>query len=71
MDIHVHLASLPDLNRILPLVRAYHAFEHLSSGELGRETAVQKLLTNPTWGGIWLISCDGRLAGQRCGSETL
>ncbi|NER78181.1 MAG: GNAT family N-acetyltransferase [Leptolyngbya sp. SIO1D8] len=59
MDINLQLASPDDTELILPLVGAYHEFEHLESTEVERESVIRKLLQNPEFGGIWLIySCD-------------
>lgn len=63
MKIDIHLASLQDLDLIVPLVGAYHAFETLNSTASERKSAVKKLLMNPDFGGIWLVYCDDALAG--------
>ena len=63
MDVKLHLQSLDDLETIVPLVRDYHAFEQLDTTDAQRQTAVRGLLTQPEFGGIWLIRCDGALAG--------
>lgn len=63
MGMHLHLASLEDLELVLPLVGAYHEFEHIESTASARESAVRKLLMNPEFGGIWLIYSGNELAG--------
>ena len=63
MDVELHLASINELDVILPLVRDYHAFERLDTTDAQRESAVRGLLEQPQFGRIWLIRCDGALAG--------
>ena len=63
MHIKTTQASLADLKLILPLVGAYHAFEHIESTESDCESAVRTLLASPAFGGIWLIYCADELAG--------
>lgn len=57
------LASTQHLGLILPMVKAYHAFEGLAATDQEREHAVQMLLSNRALGGIWLIYRDGEPAG--------
>lgn len=63
MKIDMQQASVQDLHQILPLVRAYHAFEQVDSTATERKSAVERLLQNPDFGGIWLVYCDQALAG--------
>lgn len=55
MAVQIRLSSEQDVPLILPLVRAYHAFEHLESTASGREFAVRKLVGDRALGGIWLV----------------
>ena len=63
MNIELKLAVPADLPRVLPLVSAYHAFEHIDSSAAERESAVGRLLADSSLGGIWLILESGALAG--------
>ncbi|MCH9691152.1 MAG: GNAT family N-acetyltransferase [Gammaproteobacteria bacterium] len=63
MEINLNLASLQDLDLILPFVSAYHAFERLESTASERASTIRKLLLNSDFGGIWLIYCNNELAG--------
>lgn len=63
MNIQLQRAAPHHLTKVLPLVAAYHAFEHIDSSVQGRSAAVRHLLQNPDLGGIWLIEADTRLAG--------
>jgi GNAT superfamily N-acetyltransferase len=63
MQIKTEQASVAELELILPLVRDYHAFEHIESSESDRESAIRTLLATPAFGGIWLVYCADELAG--------
>jgi GNAT superfamily N-acetyltransferase len=63
MNIQLQRATPYHLTEVLPLVAAYHTFEHIDSGARGRTSAVRRLLEDPRLGGIWLIEVDSRLAG--------
>ena len=49
-------ATLADLDTLLPMVRSYHAFEHIEQTDAGRSAAITELLSDPNLGGIWLLS---------------
>ncbi len=63
MNYDVRLAAERDLYLVLPLVGAYHEFEHVESSESDRETAVRTLLSHAAFGGIWLIYAGKELVG--------
>ncbi|MDH3387203.1 MAG: GNAT family N-acetyltransferase [Gammaproteobacteria bacterium] len=63
MKTELRQASTQDLPQLLPLVRAYHEFEHIDSSETLRESALRRLLADPGCGGIWMIHADNLLAG--------
>jgi GNAT superfamily N-acetyltransferase len=63
MNIQLQRATPHHLAGILPLVAAYHAFEHIDSSADDRASALRRLLEDPGLGGIWLIEVDSRLAG--------
>ena len=56
-------ADMQDIDLLLPLVAAYHDFEHIDSDEAGRRAALLRLLDNQDLGGIWLIYGNDQLAG--------
>lgn len=63
MKIELHRALPGDLDRILPLIAAYHDFEHIDSSPASRRSAVGRLLATADLGAIWLIEADDTLAG--------
>ena len=58
-------ARLDDLDRLLPLVAAYHAFESIPASDADRARALQPLLNaDSRFGRVWLIDDDdGQLVG--------
>lgn len=54
-DLKLRAASPANLELLLPLVRAYHAFEQIDRSEVQRADAVRTLLTDDRLGGIWLL----------------
>jgi len=52
-----------DIDVLVLLVGAYHAFEALDSTADTRREAVRRLLADPALGRIWLIRVDGRTVG--------
>ena len=63
VDMKLQPASVGDLYRLLPLVRAYHEFEQLGTTDAERELALTGLLQRPEYGGIWLVMRGGDVAG--------
>lgn len=61
--VELKLADTEDLQRLLPLVQAYHRFEDISSSAAERESALRRLLSDRELGGVWLIFSNSRLAG--------
>ena len=55
MTTAVHLAQVDDLDRLLPLVAAYHAFEQVETTEDARRAALMPLLEGSPHGAVWLI----------------
>lgn len=55
MTAKVHLATADDLDRLLPLVAAYHAFEQIAQDDDARRAALLPLLDGSPHGAIWLI----------------
>jgi len=51
------------LDTVLPLVRAYHEFEHITLDAATRRRAVAELLGDARRGTLWLVHHDGELAG--------
>ena len=62
-DIAVELAGPTQLEELLPLVAAYHAFEEVGSSLEQRRSSVTKLLKDKSLGEIWLIRKPGALIG--------
>lgn len=55
MSASLHLAGPDDLDRLLPMVAAYHAFEGLGGDDASRSAAVAPLLDGSPHGAVWLI----------------
>lgn len=54
-DITLELAGPTQLEELLPLVAAYHAFEEVESSSQQRKSSVTNLLQDKVLGEIWLI----------------
>lgn len=63
MKLELQAGRPADIDDILPLVAAYHAFEGIDSDASKRQSAVGRLLADPSLGGIWLVLADGVPAG--------
>lgn len=63
MNLELQAAKPGDLDKLLPLVAAYHAFEGIDSDAAQRVSAVGRLLSDATLGHIWLVLADGAVAG--------
>ncbi|MAQ82693.1 MAG: GNAT family N-acetyltransferase [Maritimibacter sp.] len=55
MSAKLHLAAEDDLDRLLPLVAAYHAFEGITGDDDTRRAALTPLLAGSPLGAVWLI----------------
>lgn len=62
----LHLATEADLERLLPMVAAYHAFEGIGSDDAHREAAIRPLLEGSPHGAIWLIGPKIAPVGYIC-----
>lgn len=51
----LHLAGPQDAERLLPMIRAYHAFEGIDVSDEHRAEAIQPLLDGSPHGAIWFI----------------
>jgi ribosomal protein S18 acetylase RimI-like enzyme len=63
MTPEIKIASIEDLEILLPLVRAFHEFENLHITEEQRKSALTALLANAELGGIWLICYNRQSVG--------
>jgi hypothetical protein len=54
-DITLELAGPTQLEELLPLIAAYHAFEEVESSSEQRRSSATKLLQDKRLGEIWLI----------------
>ena len=58
------IAHESHMDALLPLVRAYHEFEHFERSDAQRVSALKPLLApDSSFGRIWLIEVDGTVAG--------
>lgn len=55
MSAALHLAGADDIDRLLPLIAAYHAIENITQTEETRLAATMPLLHGSPHGAIWLI----------------
>lgn len=55
MSAKLHLATPDDLDRLLPMVAAYHTFEGIDRSEAQRRAALAPLLDGSPHGAVWLI----------------
>lgn len=63
-SIRLEPAGQGDRNVLLPLVRAYHEFDHVAMSDAQRDAAVGPLLESDSpWGRIWLIRTQQATAG--------
>ena len=62
-DLTVNQAHESDLDKLLPLVAAYHEFESVGTSEEFRREAVSRLLRDSALGEILRIERDGALVG--------
>lgn len=63
MTPEIKIASIEDLEILLPLVRAFHEFEDLHITEEQRKNSLTALLANVELGGIWIIYANRQLVG--------
>jgi ribosomal protein S18 acetylase RimI-like enzyme len=63
MTAEIKIASIEDLEILLPLVRAFHEFEDLQIAEDQRKSSLTELLSNLDFGRIWLIYDDNQVVG--------
>lgn len=55
MTAHLHLAGTDDIDRLLPMVAAYHAFERIDTTPDHRCAALAPLLAGSPHGAVWFI----------------
>ena len=55
MTAHLHLAGPDDIDRLLPMVAAYHAFERIDTTPDHRRAALVPLLAGSPHGAVWFI----------------
>jgi GNAT superfamily N-acetyltransferase len=63
MRSEIRIASIEDLEIILPLVQAFHEFETLHITDEQRKDSLTTLLGNVEFGGVWLIYSDNQAVG--------
>src|ERR1700687_2818220 len=56
-------ARTSDLHRLLPLVKAYYAFDGIAYDAETLRTALSKLLKDKSLGRVWIIDTERSLAG--------
>ena len=63
MNHSLKLASTENLQELLPLIKAFHSFEGIHMADEQRQQTVNRLLSDPLLGKIWLIVSDKIIAG--------
>ncbi|MBD1855975.1 MULTISPECIES: GNAT family N-acetyltransferase [Leptolyngbya] len=63
MEAEIKIATIENLEILLPLVQEFHAVADLQLADSRRENSVKMLLTHAELGGIWLICCRGQVVG--------
>ncbi|MBN8564472.1 GNAT family N-acetyltransferase [Leptolyngbya boryana CZ1] len=63
MEAEIKIATIADLEILLPLVQEFHAVADLHLADYQRENSVKMLLTHAELGGIWLICCRSQVVG--------
>lgn len=63
MSINFSQAALEDRETILELMREYYAFDNLTLDEEAAREALEQILTDESFGRIWLIKLDDKIAG--------
>ena len=63
MNHSLRLASIDDIQQLLPLIRDFHTLEGIQISEEQRKKAVNDLLSDLSLGGVWLILADTTVAG--------
>lgn len=62
--VELEVADESQLGALLPLVRGYHEFEHVTMSDGARAAALAPLLgPDSTLGRIWLVRCGGAVVG--------
>ena len=59
----LHNGKAADLEALLPLVAAYHAFEEIDMATDDRRHSIAQLLGDPRLGTIWCITLSRRMIG--------
>ena len=62
----LHLATTNDLDRLMPMVAAYHAEEGIQTDSAHREAAIRPLIEGSPHGAIWLIGPKMSPVGYVC-----
>lgn len=61
--IALRAATLADLADVLPRTRALNDHEGIAVSDADLETALRRLLGDPSLGGVWLVEDDGQRIG--------
>lgn len=62
-DVSIERAGPDDLEALLPLVAAYHAFERVDASDAQRRRAIGTLLSDPSLGFVLRVEQTGRVVG--------
>jgi len=63
MGVTFKLASVPDINLLVELMREFYEFDHHTFDEWAARSALQKILGDNSFGKVWLIQLDGSPVG--------
>jgi ribosomal protein S18 acetylase RimI-like enzyme len=63
MDIAFKLADVADIDLLIEFIREFYELDHLAVDEQAMHSALQQILSNDSFGKVWLIQTDGNPAG--------
>jgi len=63
MTLQLRMGGIDDMTCVAELVRRYHAFENVATGQIGPEETLEPLLGSGDAGRIWLVELDDCVIG--------
>jgi len=63
MDVAFKLANVDDINLLIEFMREFYELDHVTLDEPAARSAVQQILSNDSFGKVWLIQVDGNPIG--------
>lgn len=63
MDVAFKLADVADIDLLMEFMREFYKFDRLTLDEQAARSALRQILTNDSFGQVWLIQADGNRIG--------